>query len=403
MKKKIFFIILCILFIPFIVHAEEDNIEEEKLEKEYVFEKVNINITIDEEKKQLIVNEKILTGDIDEELVVGRSYDSSLPNAEKLLEDFPCKLKSNTEYNYSYVIDSSNDKANFKFLKYYKANLDDDGKLIGLESYSFKYNLVEIRLFNAGEDDIKNVSIYDGDSFTHIKYDKYIFFVHEYGKEIIDNPALFEKDFREEPKKALSSFALVTYILIGLLIVSTIYLFIITRFKRINVSELDIDTDIKRWYEEKRSAHDMESFGVAMIIIMLSIMLPVFLPQFINSLLGLDSYTPIFAEVEHYINAQNVILFFIMVLISLALISRCYYHTRILFLSRKIPDAKIMRLTSYNMSKKINQESADTYTITAHINGTEYKKKGKYNNYLKYDDPHIVLYGNNKFDIFFKQ
>ena len=55
------------------------------------------------------------------------------------------------------------------------------------------------------------------------------------------------------------------------------------------------------------------------------------------------------------------------------------------------------------MTKKINQESADTYTITAHINGTEYKKKGKYNNYLKYDDPHIVLYGKNKFDIIFKQ
>ena len=59
---------------------------------------------------------------------------------------------------------------------------------------------------------------------------------------------------------------------------------------------------------------------VGMIIIILSIMLPVFLPQFINSLLGLNYYTPIFAEVDHYINAQNVILFFIMVLISLALI-----------------------------------------------------------------------------------
>ena len=407
MKKKLFLIILCILFIPFIVHAEE-----EKVEKEYIFEKVDINVSIDEEKKQLIVNEKILTGDVDEELTVGRIYDNTSPTGTILLKEFPCKLKSNTEYSYSYVIDSSdnNDVVKYNFLYFHVATIEENYQLIRNYSYSFKYKKITINISNTNEDDIKKVLVYSRNPyFSHQEYDKYIK-IESIGEietsDIAKDTILFEKDFGEDPpppKKEVSSFEIMLYILIISTLLSTIYLIIITSFKKIKIDELNLDTDIKKWYEEKRSSYDIESFGFAVPMVIASIMFPIFLPYVYNSIFKEASIDSFFDALFQQYTATNMIALVFLSIALVILLSRCYYNTRLLSLNKVIRSAKIMKLTSYNMTKKINQESADTYTITAHINGIEYKKKGTYKNYLNYDNPHIVLYRNNKYDIFFKQ
>ena len=398
MKKKILFIILCILFIPFVVNAEDS----------YVFEKYDINIMVDEGNKQLIVNEKIITGDIDEELTIGRGYTRSLATENSVLKEFPSKLKSNTEYNYSYVIDSSNGIANFKFLNFYEALIDDNNQLIELRNYSFKFKKVNINISNTNEDDIKKVSVNENNLFSYQKYDKYIKMT-SIGElksvEFSDNQILFEKDFREdpiEPEKELSSFELIPYILGGLIIVSTVYLIIITRSSKIKPDELDIDSDIKKWYETKISGYDTECFGIGMSIIIAAYTLPLLIPNLIKTFKGLDT-KDMFYDMEQFLNPLNIIVVFILSITGIILISRCVYHTRLILLNKKIKTAKIMRVTSYNMTKKINENSADTYTITAYLDGKKYKTSGTYNRYLNYSDPHIVLYGKNKWDIYFKQ
>ena len=402
MKKKLFFLIICLLFIPFIVNAEET------VNKDYIIDNMDINVMIDEEKKQLIVNEKILTGYVDEELTVGRIYDSTSPTGIILLKEFPCKLKSNTEYNYSYVINSldDNDVAKYNFLYFHVATIEENYQLIRNYSYSFKYKKITINISNTNEDDIKKVLVYSRNPyFSHQEYDKYIK-IESIGEidtnDIAKDTILFEKDFREDtppPKKENSPFEFMLEMLLCLTVVSTIYLIII----KIKVDELDIDTDIKKWYEEKRSSYDVAGFEFAVPMVIAAIMLSIFFPYVYNSIFKEASIDSFFDVLFQEYTATNMIALVFLSLALIILLSRCYYNTRLLSLNKVIHSAKIMKVTSYNMTKKINQESADTYTITAHINGTEYKKKGKYNNYLKYDDPHIVFYGKNKYDIFFKQ
>ena len=320
MKKKLFFLIICLLFIPFIVNAKET------VNKDYIIDNMDINVMIDEEKKQLIVNEKILTGYVDEELTVGRIYDSTSPTGIILLKEFPCKLKSNTEYSYSYVINSldDNDVVKYNFLYFHVAKIEENYQLIRNYSYSFKYKKITINISNTNEDDIKKVLVYSRNQyFLHQEYDKYIK-IESIGEidtyDIAKDTILFEKDFREDPpppKKEDSPFVFMLEMLIYLTFVSTIYLIIITSFKIIKVDELDIDTDIKKWYEEKRSSYDVAGFEFAVPMVIAAIMLPIFLPYVYNSIFkeaSIDSFLDVLFQ--HY-TASNMIA---LVFLSLALI-----------------------------------------------------------------------------------
>ena len=399
--KKILFIILLLLSI---LSFDKAYASERKI---YDF---NASVYVDLDNGLVYVNEDFKTKDLDMSMHYFRNIKDYTIMVSDLKDLVRLSLEPNKEYHVSYYYNCGVNKCVYSPIQIFHLSEDTSGYIIEVP-----YNSTKITIYDKNENNLPEYFFskkMNKDRYEITSDEKSI--TINSNNEIIDDFEItFERKYEpvEEEKQNTYRGTNNNIAFIFFLPIFTIVILIITLMgffsnyvnHRKKVEKLNLSDELREWFSKFKRKDDMLFLTLLVILLLIAIFI-VPLNQLLSITIMKDDSTTSYI-IEFLSDPVNYTITLTISISIICMIFTSLYSENMEYLDSVIKSAKSIKITDYDIkvNTKSNKNGNGKYTITATVEGKEYKGKGKYKNCLDYSCPYLIMYSAYKYEIFFKQ